>query len=83
MVEMIKIEMETGPRRRLFNQIMSACEKRGLTSDYRSLFPGADLAMDWPAGDEKPTLAELVVVAQRLGMDIEITDLDLVERKGL
>ena len=75
--------MEPGPRLRLYNQLMTAIEKRGLGANYRDLFPGADLPADWPATGDQPTMAELVVVAQRLGMDIEITDLDLVERKGL
>jgi len=79
----VVIQMATSHRLRLSNQILAQMQKKGFTPyDYAELQLGFDLPPDWPAAaDEELTLAQLVVLAVKLNMQIVITDLDMEARK--
>jgi len=78
--EMVKIEMLSDARLRLYTQITSQMVKFGYNPvDYDSLNLGFKLPAGWPVDiDAQPTLAELVVVAGKLGLQIIINDLNLI-----
>ena len=82
-LETVAIDMVTGDRLRLSNQIYSRMEQMGFNAyDYKSLNLGFELPASWPADiDSQPTLAQLVVLAHKLKMRLVISNLDLVARK--
>ena len=75
--ELVIIEMPTGERIRLYSQITGRMQELGFTSlNYSELNLGFELPLDWPCEpDNQPTLAQLVVIANKLKMKITITNL--------
>jgi len=80
-IEIVTVELATSDRIRLSEQIRVRMEELGYKAyDYDKLDLGLHLPVDWPADiDAQPTLAELVVMAKRLGMKITIGDLNMAK----
>ena len=78
--ELVKIEMLSDARLRLYTQITSQMEKLGYNPvDYGGLELGFELPANWPVDiNAQPMLAELVVVARKLGLRIIVNDLNLI-----
>ena len=77
--EIVTIEMSASDRLRIYGQITARMEKLGFNPcDYSALDLGFELPANWPVDkDAQPTLAQLVVVANKLKMRITIADLNL------
>jgi len=78
-VEIVKINLNASDRMRLDQQINDRMAALGyLRNDYNQLGLGFSLPANWPADTScEITLAQLVVVAVKLSMEIEIADLNL------
>jgi len=78
--EIVVVEMPTEARLRISNQIVVRMQKLGYTPfNFEALHLGFELAPGWPIDvHAQPTMAELVVVAGKLGMCIVIGDINLV-----
>lgn len=75
--QIVTMDLSREARIKLYGKITAAMEERGMNPvDYRELECGIDLAPQWPMNPE-PTLAELVVVARKLGLRIVINGIDL------
>jgi len=80
--EIVKIELSTMDKMKIALQIGEQMGKLGLGSDYESLNLGIELPPDWPMDkDDHPTMAQLVVLAQKLKMKIVISNIDLFPLK--
>ena len=81
--ETVVIELGHDSRIQLYGQISSRMQKMGFNPcDYGSLVLGIELPADWPCGEKsQPTLAELVVIANKLNMRITIRELFIEPRK--
>ena len=79
--EIVTLELDPECRIRLSNEIYAQMEKKHYHSDIRLLgIPG--LSADWPIDkDSHPTLAQLILIAQKLNMEIVINGLNLMPRK--
>ena len=74
--EMISVELYPDALLGLYGHITDRMEKMGhIPGDYDSLDLGIELPPGWPGVGTKPTLAQLVVVARKLQLRIEITNL--------
>jgi len=80
--ETVVVVMERGDRLRLDQQICDRMQAMSLQAyDYKKLDLGFDLPVNWPADMAcEVTLAQLTVLARKLEMRIEITNLDLLAR---
>jgi len=77
-LEIVSLDLAPECRLRLYNQIASQMDRRGHSPDYRLLGLGFELPPGWPVDkDALPTLAQLVVMALKLNMQIVIDDLNL------
>ena len=74
--EIVKIEMTTLGRVQLGEQILAQMEAKGFKAyDYRALELGFELPITWPTDPRlEVTLAQLVVLAQKLDMHVVIID---------
>lgn len=77
--EMVVIEMAAGDRLRLYGEITSQMKKLGHNPcNYAALNLGFDLPADWPMDmNDRPTMARLIVLAQKLKMRIVINNMNL------
>ena len=82
--EIVTIELTPEGAMRLNNQIVSGMEHKDYPPyNWKHLDLGFELPPGWPADkDARPTLAQLIVFAQKLGMQIEINDLNMVPRSN-
>ena len=78
--EIVGVEMATEARLRISNQIIMQMQKLGYTAfNYDVLELGFELQPGWPVDmHAQPTLAQLVIVATKLGLRIVIGDMNLV-----
>ena len=81
--ELVTLSLNGEARLRLYGQIAGAMEKKGLNcADWGELDLGFELPAGWPIdNDAQPTLAQLVVIAHKLGMGIEIEDLNMYTKE--
>jgi len=76
--EIVKIELTSPDKVKLSNQITAQMEKLGLGADISKLDLGFALPDDWPMDlKDNPTMAQLVVLAHKLNMEIIISSIDL------
>lgn len=78
--EIVRLELPASVRIRIANQITYQMIQKDLDPEngYQSLNLGFEVPEGWPiAEDTQPTMAQLVVFAQKLGMKITIGDLNL------
>ena len=76
--EKVKIELLSPDKVNLSNEISAQMTKLGLGADVSKLDLGFALPEDWPADlNDQPTMAQLIVVAQKLKMRIVISGIDL------
>ena len=81
-MELVSVKMNRSDRLRLYSQITARMDELGLPADYGRLGLGFELPPDWPMDqDSDVTVAKLVVLAVRLKMKIEITDLNFISIK--
>lgn len=74
--EMISVNLYPGAVLDLQAYITNRMEQMGhKPGDFDSLDLGFDLPPGWPGIGTQPTLAQLVVVARKLGLRIKITNL--------
>ena len=77
--ELVKVAMNHSDRLKLYGQISAQCRQLGIPLDYQKLGLGFEVSADWPVDQEcELTVVKLVALAFRLGMRIEITDLNFV-----
>jgi hypothetical protein len=76
----VSIDMNPSDRIRLSNQILAAMEQKDCTPFmWDKLNLGFKLPPGWPVDKEaQPTLAQLVVIARKLDLRVEIADLNLI-----
>jgi len=81
--ETVIVELPGECRLRLYGQVTAQMEKKGYNPlDWKSLKLGFELPPDWPVDkDAQPTLAQLIVIAHKLGMQIVIDDLNVIPQK--
>lgn len=81
--EMVQIDMVTADRLRLYGQITARMKEFGYNScDYNGLELGIDLPADWPMDmNDRATIAQLIVLARKLKMQIVISNLDMIPLK--
>jgi len=77
--EVVKVELESDAKVRLKSMIDERMEQHAIEAgDFAALELGCKLPEGWPADkDCKPTLAELVVVAKKLSLQIVIKNIEL------
>lgn len=77
--ELVKIELPPNIKAEIYGQITSRMAKLGYDpNNWASLDLGLELPPDWPIDkDDHPTLAQLVVIARKLKMEIIINNLCL------
>lgn len=77
--EIVKLELPASVRLRLSTQIDRQMKLKGFGMDnYQALDLGFEVPEGWPVGENvQPTMAELVVIAQKLEMKMTIGDLNL------
>ncbi len=74
--EMISVELYPDALLGLYGHITGRMEQMGLIpGDFDSLDLALALPPGWPGVDTQPTLAQLIVVAGKLGLRITITNL--------
>lgn len=80
--ETVIIELFSADRIKLSEQIYKAMEAKGFKPyDYAALDMGFDLPCQWPADKAcEVTIAQLVVIAQKLNLRIVIRGLDMIPR---
>ncbi len=78
--EIVVVELSPEGRLRLYGQITAAMEKAGYNPcDYDSLKLGFELPAGWPVDkDAEVTLAQITVLAVKLGLRIMIGDLNVI-----
>jgi hypothetical protein len=80
--EMLVLELDAGIRMRLADQIIRQLNTGGLGTDLNILDLGFKLPVGWPVDmNAQPTLAQLVVLAKRLNLQIVISDLNVLPLK--
>jgi len=81
--EIVTIELSPGEKLKIYGHITARMEKLGYNPvDWRALDLGIELPPDWPMDrDDHPTMAQLVVLAQKLKMKIVISNIDLFPLK--
>jgi len=80
--EMLILELNGGIRLRLAYQIARQMDARRLGTDFRKLDLGFELPVGWPVDMKaQPTLAQLIVLAKKLNLQIAISDLNVLPLK--
>lgn len=77
MDEIVKVDINCSVKTKLAKAINARFEERGI-SGVEQLDLGIDFGDVWPLGPDKPTLAELVVLAKALDMRVRITGIELL-----
>ncbi len=77
--ELVKIDIPPNIKAEIYGQITSRMAKLGYNpATWDSLNLGFDLPPDWPIDrDDHPTMAQLVVIARKLKMEIVISNICL------
>jgi hypothetical protein len=80
--EMLVLELDAGIRMRLADQLWKQAESHNVI-DFNLLGLGFELPAGWPVDmNAQPTLAQLVVLAKRLNLQIIISDLNVLPLKS-
>ena len=81
--EIVVVEVASDVKLRLYGHLTARMQELGYApGDYKALHLGVDLPLTWPVNcGYEVTLAQLVVLAQKLQMRIVITNFCLENRK--
>jgi len=75
-MEIVKIELDNADKFEISKAISARMDQMGI-SDFADLKLGFDISPAWPLEPDEPTMAKLVVIAQKLGMRLIINGISL------
>ena len=81
--ELVTIQLSPAEKLKIYGQLTAIMEKMGYDpEDWDKLELGIELPPNWPADkNDYPTMAQLVVLANKLKMKIVISNIDLFPQK--
>jgi hypothetical protein len=82
--EILVLELDAGIRMRLADQIARQMNVQGFGAEhFKRLNLGFELPVGWPVDmNAQPTLAQLIVLAKKLNLQIVISDLNVLPLKN-